>query len=255
MINNELNSVITTAKAKVELLNRNPIGYFAASIMPGMYIAFGNFLIYSLGGRLTGLPYTEILMGASFALALSLVIMAGGELFTGNNFILAAGLFGKKVMMGEMVKLFAVCYIGNWAGSVLFAVMFRAAGLAEGAAAELIASVSKMKVAIPFFPLFIRGVLCNILVCLAVWCSFRCRSEAAKLIMAFWCVYAFTVSGFEHSIANMSLLTISLFAPPHLAISISGYFYNILTSTLGNMAGGIFFVALPYYLIAKKQLS
>ena len=91
------------------------------------------------------------------------------------------------------------------------------------------------------------------LVCLAVWCGFKCKSESGKLIMIFWCLFAFITTGFEHSIANMTLLTISLLAPMEAAVTIGGYAYNLIVVTLGNMVGGILFVAIPYYLISKKK--
>jgi nitrite transporter NirC len=118
---------------------------------------------------------------------------------------------------------------------------------------EFIAATAATKMSVPFFPLLLRGVLCNVLVCLAVWCNFRCKSESGKLIMIFWCLFAFITSSFEHSIANMTLLTVALFAPFEAAVSVGGYFYNILVVTLGNMLGGILFIALPYYVISKKK--
>ncbi len=104
-----------------------------------------------------------------------------------------------------------------------------------------------------FVPLFIRGILCNILVCLAVWCSFRTTNDAAKLIMVFWCLFAFITCGFEHSVANMTQLTVALLDPAGQAVSLVGYFYNLITVTLGNMVGGICFVAVPYFLGQKMD--
>ena len=92
------------------------------------------------------------------------------------------------------------------------------------------------------------------LVCLAVWCGFRCKSESAKLIMVFWCLLAFITTGFEHSIANMTLLTVSLLSPAaDAAVSLGGEVYNLVFVTVGNMIGGIVFVALPYLGIAAKR--
>ncbi len=253
IFSDDFNAVCEAGKTKVGFLKRNPLGYFIASMLAGIFVGFGIFLIFSIGGLLTGQPYAKVVMGASFGVALSLVIMAGSELFTGNNFVLTAGMLGKKVTFGETLKIWIICYIGNWVGSVLIAAVFFGAGFANGAIGEFIASASAAKMAVPAFPLFLRGVLCNILVCLAVWCSFKCKSESGKLIMIFWCLFAFITAGFEHSIANMTLLTISLFAPFEAAVSVPGYFYNILIVTLGNMMGGILFVALPYYIISKKK--
>ena len=101
--------------------------------------------------------------------------------------------------------------------------------------------------------LIARGALCNMLVCLAVWCGFRCKNEAAKLMMVFWCLFAFITTGFEHSIANMTLFTEVLLNPAGQAVSLGGAVYNLVMVTIGNMIGGIVFVALPYCAASKEQ--
>lgn len=252
MYTEEFAAVAGAAKVKTAFLNNNPFGYFVASMLAGMYVGLGIVLIFTIGGLVNGAPYTKILMGVSFGIALSLVIMAGSELFTGNNLVMSAGLWCGTVNFSDVIKLWVVCYLGNWAGSVLLAMIYYCTGLANGGTSNIIAATAATKISAPIIPLFLRGVLCNIIVCLAVWCSFRAKSDSGKLIMIWWCLFAFITSGFEHSIANMTLLSVALFMPFE-AISIGGYFYNILVVTLGNMAGGIIFVALPYYLISKKQ--
>jgi len=253
MFNDEFTAVTKAAQDKLEFLKSNPLGYFVASMLAGAYIGFGVLVFSTVGGLLSGDPYARIVMGASFGIALSLVVMAGAELFTGNNFVFSLGLFGKKLKLGDIIKILIVCYIGNWIGAILLAAVFRGTGLTNGAAGEFIASLSAAKMSVPAVELFLRGLLCNTLVCLAVWCTFRCKSESARLMMIFWCLLAFNVSSFEHSIANMTLLTVSLLAPFGAAVSLGGYFYNILLVTLGNMTGGILCMALPYYLIAGKH--
>lgn len=223
-----------------------------ASILAGAFIGFGILLIFTIGGLLNGQPYAKIMMGVSFGIALSLVIMAGAELFTGNNFVMSVAAMGKSIRWRDAVKLWIVCYVGNWIGSILLALIFAGAGLASGAVGEFIAASSAAKMSVDVMPLFLRGVLCNILVCLAVWCGFRCKSESGKLIIIFWCLFAFITSGFEHSIANMTLLTIALFSPFEAAVSLGGYFYNIIIVTLGNMFGGILCLAIPYFIISKN---
>ena len=89
--------------------------------------------------------------------------------------------------------------------------------------------------------------------CLAVWCGYRCKSESGKLIMIFWCLFAFITCGFEHSVANMTLLTVGMISPFESAVSLTGYLYNISVVSLGNMVGGILFLAVPYFIIAKKK--
>ena len=212
-------------------------------------------LIFSIGGLLNsaGSPATKIVMGLSFGGALSLVVFAGSELFTGNNFIMTVGSLNKTVSWIDTCKVWAVSFVGNLAGSILAGYMFFAAGLARGPIGDFIANVTQMKMNLASSELFFRGILCNLLVCLAVWCTFRCKEDTAKLIMIFWCLFIFITAGFEHSVANMTLMTIGLLSPGAATVSVGGYIYNILFVTLGNMVGGIVFMAIPYYLISRKN--
>lgn len=253
MFLDEFKALTEAAKSKAAFLRNNPMGYFLASALAGAYIGFGILLIFSIGGLLTGVPGAKVVMGASFGVALSLVVIAGAELFTGNNLVMTGGTLAKTVSVGDAVKLWIVCWLGNWVGSMLLAAAFYGAGLAAGPIGEFIAASAAAKMSVPAAALFLRGVLCNILVCLAVWCGFRCKSESGKLIMVFWCLFAFITSGFEHSVANMTLLTVALLAPFEAAVSMGGYFYNLIIVTLGNMVGGICFVALPYYMMSKRK--
>jgi nitrite transporter NirC len=253
MFTEEFTAAANAAKTKCGLLARNPVGYLLAAALAGMYVGFGILLIFSIGGQLAGSPYTKLIMGASFGIALSLVVIAGAELFTGNNLVGFAGLVRKTISGRDLLKLWIVCYIGNWIGSIAVAALFYAGGLSTGAAGEFIAAAAAAKMNAAPLALFFRAILCNTLVCLAVWCGFRCKSESGKLIMIFWCLFAFITSGYEHSIANMTLLTAALFAPFKAAVSLGGYFYNLGIVTLGNMLGGILCVAVPYALISRQK--
>ncbi|MDR5587185.1 MULTISPECIES: formate/nitrite transporter family protein [Clostridium] len=251
----EFNSVVVAAKAKVNLLKNNKLGYFISSMLAGAYVGMGIILIFTIGGLLSsaGSPFTKVIMGASFGVALSLVVMAGSELFTGNNFVMTAGSLSGEVTWSDTLKVWGLCFLGNLVGSIITGAMFYLTGLATGPVGEFIASTSAVKMSVPFLPLLMRGVLCNILVCLAVWCSFRCKNEVAKLIMIFWCLFVFITAGFEHSVANMTLLTVGLLSPGAAYVSVMGYLYNIIVVTLGNIIGGAIFLAVPYYLISKKK--
>lgn len=255
MFNEEFNKVASAAKAKVELLKTNKLGYFISSMLAGIYVGLGIMLIFTIGGLLSSVnsPATKIVMGLSFGVALSLVIFAGSELFTGNNFIMAVGSLNKTVSWLDTIKVWIVSFIGNLTGSILAGSLFFMAGLASGQVGEFIAKTSATKMSLPASDLFFRGILCNMLVCLAVWCSFKCKEETSKLIMIFWCLFVFITAGFEHSVANMTLLTIGLLSPAGAAVSIGGYAYNIIMVTLGNMVGGIVFMAIPYYIISRKK--
>lgn len=255
MYNDDYKLVMESAKSKQLFLKMNPFGYFMASIMAGVFVGLGIMFIFSVGGLLSGEPYAKIVMGASFGIALSLVIMAGSELFTGNNFIMTAGLLGKRVSWSAVLKVFLLSYLGNWVGSVILAGLFYGAGLASGPVGEFIAISAEAKMGIPFWALFVRGILCNMLVCLAVWSSFKMKSESGKLIIIFWCLFAFITTGYEHGIANMSLLTVSLLAPFETGVTLGGYFYNILVASAGNMVGGVMGIGIPYYIISKRGIK
>lgn len=254
MFAEEVAAMADAAKAKAALLKNNAIGYFISSMLAGAYVGFGILLILTAGGTLSPAPWARIVMGVSFGIALSLVVIAGAELFTGNDMVMTTGMIRKTVSPAESVRLWIVCFAGNWAGAVLLAVLFRASGLAAGATAELAAAMSAARMSIPLVPLFIRAMLCNALVCLAVWSGFRCKSESGKLIMIFWCLYCFIACGFEHSVANMTLIAVGLLSPGAEGVSLGGYGYNIIVVALGNMAGGILFLALPYCLISRRKV-
>ena len=255
MFEEEFTKVTVAAAAKFNFLKTNKIGYFISSMLAGVYIGFGIILVFTVGGYLSaaGSSVTKLVMGVSFGIALSLVIIAGAELFTGNVFVMTCGLLRRTISWKNAGILLLVCYVGNLAGAILTGTLFYMTGLASGPVGEFIANTSAAKMSASFSNLFFRGILCNILVCLAVWCGYRCKEETSKLIMIFWCLFAFIASGFEHSVANMSLLTIGLLAPGTAAVSVAGYAYNLLAVTLGNMAGAIFFLAIPYHLISKKR--
>jgi len=256
MFKDEFQAVCNAAKSKLTLLNNNPVGYFVSSLTAGMFIAFGAFTCYSVGAplELAGSPVTRTVMALTFAVALSLVIADGAELFTGNCFVLTAASFKKSISWGDNLRLGIVAYLGNFIGMLLSAFLFQLSGATKGPIGELFASTSAVKMAYPPVELLVRGIFCNILVCLAVWSSIKLKSEAAKLMMALWCVFAFMICGFEHSIANMGILALGLLNAGTHAVSIGGYFYNLILSTIGNIIGAILFVALPYYMVSKDKM-
>lgn len=254
MFSEEINKVAQAAKAKSNLLKSGKVKYLLSSMLAGLYVGLGIMLIFSIGGILASAesPFTKIVMGLSFGVALSLVIMAGSELFTGNNFIMMIGSLKKTVTLLDTIKIWIFSFVGNLLGSIIGAYAFYAAGLARGPVGQFILSASATKMALPIHELIFRGILCNILVCLAIWCSFKMKEETGKLIMIFWCLFAFITTGFEHSVANMTLLSIGLFIPHTAVVSLSGFIYNLSFVTLGNMIGGALVLAIPYYLISKE---
>lgn len=245
--------VSEAAKGKLSLLNKGKGRYLVSSILAGMFIGFGVILMSTVGGILNeaSSPFSKIAMGVSFAMALSLVIMAGADLFTGNNLVMSIGYLNKDIKAIDVLRIWFFSYAGNLIGSMLVSFIFAGTGLASGTTGKFFTALSEAKMNAPFIQLFSRAVLCNILVCLAVWCGIKLKEETAKLIMIFWCIYGFVVSGFEHSVANMTLFSTALMIPHGAAVTLEGFAYNLSVVTLGNMVGGIIFVAAAYFYILK----
>ena len=248
MFRDEYEAAAAAAAGKYGFLKKNPVGYFMLSMIAGAFIGFGVLLTNSIGSQLGGAACTKLVMGMAFGVALSLVVTAGGELFTGNNFVMAAGVLKGKVRPIEAVGLWAFCWIGNFAGAIVLAVCYHLTGLAGGAVGEYMAAGAAAKMSAGFLQLMARGALCNVLVCLAVWCGFRVKSDAGKLIMVFWCLFAFVTTGFEHSIANMTLFAEVWLNPCGQVITAGTVFHNLIPVTIGNILGGAVLTALPYYL-------
>lgn len=244
-----------SAQAKAKFVKSSKGRYLTASALAGMYVGFGILLIMTVGGLLSqsGSPATKIVMGISFGIALSLVIMAGSELFTGNNLIMTAGALDKKVSWKSALSVWFFSYIGNFIGSFILGYLFVMTGAIDGVVGEFILKVSAGKMSGEFIPLMFKGILCNILVCLAVLTSIRMKSESGKLIMIFWCLFAFITSGFEHSIANMTIFSIALLMEHPDTVSIMGMFQNLIPVTLGNFIGGAIILGGSYYYMGRKN--
>lgn len=241
------------AATKEALLKNGKWKYLLLSAYAGMFVGLGIILIFTIGGSIGDSPFKKVLMGVSFGIALSLVLMVGSELFTGNNLIMTVGALEKKVTWKTTFKIWAYSYLGNLLGSMFVAGLFVMTGLASGPVGDFIVKVSGAKMNAPFVDLFFRGILCNILVCLAVMTFIKLKEETAKLIMIFWCLFAFITSGFEHSIANMTLLTIGLLIPHPETVSIAGFAANMIPVTLGNMVGGAIVLGLGYWFVGQKR--
>jgi len=257
MFENDYLALCENGKNKIELFHRSPLSYIVSSMLAGMFISLGSFVAMTIGGISTaaGSTNTKLLVSFVFAAALSLVITAGCELFTGNNMVLAASSLNKDTSWKDTAMLWTACYIGNMIGSWILILMFQLTGItiANDAVAQFFATTAYAKIHQTAIQLLVKGVLCNICVCLAVWCGVRLKNEVARLIMVLWCILIFMICGFEHSIANMSIIGVGLLNTCGKDITIQGYLWNLLFVSIGNIIGGSVFVALPYYLISKNK--
>lgn len=146
MYREEISAISNGAEAKVRLLKENPGGYIIMSLLGGIYIGFGVLISFTLGGQLQGEPYAKLVMAIFFSVALSLIIIAGAELFTGNNMVLTVGYMKRKVTLADVLKIFVICWLGNVIGSALLAGLFNLTGLyIDGTQAAVVgAAVVKM---------------------------------------------------------------------------------------------------------------
>ena len=253
MYHETISTVAALAKAKISWLDRSRLGYLVAAGLAGAYVGMGIALIFAVGAPLAAAesPFQTLAMGASFGIALTLVILAGAELFTGNNLVMTVGWLEKKVGGRDLARVWAWAWCGNLLGSLLLAKLVDLSGCLL-AAAPLIERVALRKMAAPAHQLFFSAVLCNWLVCLAVWMAMRTKSDAAKCIAIFWCLFAFIACGYEHSVANMTLLSLGLLGPHTGTLTWLGLFRNLWWVTLGNILGGSLLVAGAYWLASTR---
>ena len=245
---------------------------FALAVLAGAFVALGAqfSLVASTGVADHGYGVTRLLAGVTFSLGLILVVVAGAELFTGNNLIVMAWA-GGRVTSGALLRHWALAYVGNFVGAVATAWLMFVGGLhgSDGGRVGAVAlEVAEGKCALGFAEAFVRGVLCNALVCLAVWLSLSARTTTDRILCVIPPVTAFVACGFEHSIANMYFLPYALFvkngadaayltsigfgAAHYEAFTWLGFAGNLLPVTLGNILGGSVLVGLVYWFVYRR---
>ncbi|MCP3999447.1 MAG: formate/nitrite transporter family protein, partial [Gammaproteobacteria bacterium] len=162
--------------------------------------------------------------------------------------VMLIGCLKGKTGWGWMCWLWFICWLANLAGCVLLGIIWANTGLGDGnITGKFIGKVASAKMNGPFWFLFCRGILCNMLVCLAVWMSAKAKNEAARIFLIFWCLYAFISCGYEHSIANMTIFSCSLFTAHPETVSIGGFAWNMAAVTAGNIIGGMMIGAAYFF--------
>src|SRR4051812_32944543 len=247
------------AAAKLAGQRESLIGHLVRSMLAGMYVGAAIVLIFTIGAFLAkdNPGIVKLTMGVCFGGALTIVIFAGSELFTGSNLVLTLGVLSHKATGRDLASNWIWTWVGNLLGSLLLAFMAVRTGLLDATGATtavnaFVLKIAETKMNIPWEQLLWRAVLANWLVCLGVWMAARIKSEAARILMIWWCMFTFITSGYEHSIANMCGLMLGLLIPHPETISWSGYWYNLGLATLGNIIGGAFFVAGLYWIGSPK---
>jgi formate transporter len=220
-------------------------------VLAGAFIAFGSmFFTVVITGSTLGYGPTLVLGGAAFSLGLILVIVGGAELFTGNSLIVMAWA-SRSITTRALLRNWTIVYLGNLVGALATAFLVHLSGtllLANGEVGQTAVSIALQKLSLDPLQAFVRGILCNILVCLAVWMCFAARSVTGKILSIIFPVTAFVALGFEHSIANMYLLPVAML---HMdgSIDVVAMLANLVPVTAGNVVGGGFLVAMVYWLV------
>ncbi len=260
-------AVVSTGIKKVKRTN---LQMTLLGVMAGLFIALGayasNMAVHAMPADNYGM--IKFLQGAIFPVGLILVLVAGADLFTGNTLIFL-GVLEKKISLKEMLKNWMFVYLGNFIGSIIFAVLIYYSGLfstSSGALGAFHVKIAAAKVSLPVTQLLIRAFLANFAVCLAVWMAIGSKTMVGKVFASWFPIMAFVAGGFEHSIANMYYILTGMLAKSNFAslsnvstaklanLNLGGFLYNLLFSTVGNIIGGGIFIASIYWLIFKVEV-
>jgi len=254
----------------VAKVNIGPFRMLALAILAGAFIGLGAIFATTITTGAGDLPFgvAKLLGGLVFCLGLVLVIGAGAELFTGNNLIVMAWASG-KLSTFALLRNWGIVYVGNFIGSILTAYMMflsKQFTFGNGAIGLNALNIANHKVQLGFGQAIVLGILCNALVCLAVWLAIGARSATDKIVSIIFPITAFVAAGFEHSVANMYFIPMALFIKSgadgtfwsnigKTAVSYNqltwGNFFivNLLPVTIGNIIGGALMVGLVYWFI------
>jgi len=246
---------VRVEKIGVVKANLKIIPTFVLAVLAGAFIAFGA-AFFTVVITDSGLGYgpARMLGGVAFSTGLILVIIGGAELFTGNNLIVMAWA-DRKVTHTQLLRNWSIVYLGNFIGSIGTALLVGLSGLFfldDGAVGRTAIGIADAKLSLSLSEAFFRGILCNTLVCLAVWLCFSARTVVGKVTAIIFPISAFVALGFEHSVANMYLFPAAYFAGSE-NVTISGMLGNLIPVTIGNIIGGSGFVALVYWIVYLRK--
>lgn len=245
------------AKANLQLLPMATLGLLA-----GGFIGLGAlYFLVLVSDPALSFGTARLLGGLVFSLGLILVVVAGAELFTGNNLIVMAWASG-RITSAQLLRNWGIVYCANFLGALGLAVLVWMSGHGElggGVIAEKAVRVAASKAQMPIIEAFFQGVLCNILVCLAVWLAMGGRTVTDKILAVIPPISAFVAAGFEHCVANMYFFSLGLLLKPEVSaetgigLSLGGTAENLFFVSLGNIVGGAGLVALVYWIIYRRH--
>lgn len=247
-------SFLTVGENKAKL----PAGrMFLLAVLAGIYIALAGVGATAAAVTVENASLAKLLSACIFPAGLSIVILAGSELFTGNCLMIVAAL-DRRITAAQLLRNWCIVYLGNAVGgsaAAALAVYSHTASLFNGGLAASMVSIAAGKAALGFSDAFLRGILCNVLVCLAVWMAASSKRAEGKIIALFFPILLFVLCGYEHCIANLYYLPAGLFAAAEYGLSApapGSCLMNLLAVTLGNIVGGAGLGA-AYYCAYLKQ--
>ncbi|MBN1942480.1 MAG: formate/nitrite transporter family protein [Phycisphaerae bacterium] len=251
------------AQAGIKKVQIDTLSMLLMSVLAGMFIALASNFYTAVQTGSGNLPFgvAKLLGGLAFCMGLVFVVVAGAELFTGNNLIVMAVL-SKKVGIRWLFRNWVIVFVGNLLGALFLALLAWGSGqdgLAGGAVGKLAMNIAAAKCEIPFWEAFFRGVLCNVLVCLAIWMCFSSQSTTDRVMAILFPITAFVACGFEHCVANMYFIPIGLFLKAGGAEAgesltwLNFLWKNLLPVTLGNILGGAGLVGFVFWVIYKRR--
>lgn len=221
------------------------------AVMAGVFIALGAASFTAvMAGTTPGFGPERLLGGLIFSTGLILVVVGGAELFTGNALIVMAVVDG-KVSPAALIRNWVYALAGNLVGALAIALLMAGTGLLAGPVGEMAQKIAVAKLGLSPFEAFVRGILCNTLVCLAVWLTFAARSVTDKILAIIFPITAFVLLGYEHSIANMYFIPAGWAAG--VPVDVAGFLCNLVPVTAGNIVGGAGGVALTYWLAYRPR--
>lgn len=249
MYNDTLQHLSETGAAKANLVKTRLLAFLVGGAMAGAYIGFGDIIMFTAGAHVDG-AWVHLVMGAVFSAALTIVVFAGAELFTGMTMYMPIAVFAGRASIGDMIGVWIACWIGNLIGAFALAALLHAAGggVLLGDGSQQFFNVVQAKMSAPAGQLLARGILCNWLVCLAIWMSTRTTDAAARIMLIFWPITIFVAAGFEHSVANMFAFCMALIGEHPEGVTIAGAVKNLFFVTIGNIIGGAVFIGCGYWL-------
>lgn len=242
------------ALSKYQMAKNDPFRFMIRSIVAGLYLGMATILSYTLSVVLTDVSpeMAKIAFAAAFGIGLVVIVLLGSELFTGNCFTTMIAVYHGNLKFYQLLPMWLICYIGNFVGIAFLMFLFIKTGSNHDMLNDYLTTVINGKLNFDFAQLFIKGVLCNFIVCVAAFEGMKLKSESAKVIVMMIAVMSFVLPGFEHSIANMGTFSMGYFALGQ-SISWSGVGLHMLVTTVGNIIGGGVLLALPIYLMSKPE--